>query len=153
MGYYLAYGSNMAIDQMQARCPDAVPVGTAILRGWRLIFRTHATIEREPGSEVPVVVWAISPHDERNLDRYEGFPNYYHKKTLPVNVKFFEHGKRENVDAMVYIMNDGRPAEMPNISYYDVIKEGYRRFGFNPGVLQEALEYTNYVESLHAMLK
>ena len=151
--YYIAYGSNMSVEQMKIRCPDAVPVGTAVLRGWRLVFRLHATIEPEAGCEVPVVIWAVSGRDERNLDHYEGFPNYYHKKTLPVNVKFFEHGKRETVDAMVYIMNDGRPAEMPLISYFDVIEEGYQRFGFNKDILREALRYTNYVESLHTALK
>lgn len=153
MRYYMAYGSNMSVQQMQARCPDAVPVGTAVLRGWRLVFRLHATIEPHKAGAVPVVVWAISGRDERNLDHYEGFPNYYHKKTLPVDVKLFKNGKHKTVDAMVYIMNDGRPAEMPLISYYDVIEEGYQRFGFNMDVLREALKYTNYVESLHAVLK
>lgn len=149
----MAYGSNMSIEQMQARCPEAVPVGTAVLRGWRLVFRLHATIEKQDGCEVPVVIWAISGRDERNLDHYEGFPNYYHKKTLPITVKIFDGGKRKTVDAMVYIMNSGRPAEMPYNDYYDGIEEGYKRFGFNTDILREALKYTNYIESLHAVLK
>ena len=150
--YYIAYGSNMSVEQMKTRCPDARPIGTAVLRGWRLVFRLHANIEKQDGGEVPVVVWAISQRDERYLDHYEGFPNYYHKKTMPVKVKLFSGG-HETVDAMVYIMNDGRPAEIPYIDYYSVVAEGYRHFGFNPKVLREALRYTDFVESLHATLE
>lgn len=153
MKYYIAYGSNLCVEQMQVRCPDAKPVGTAVLRGWRLVFRLHATIEEQDGMEVPVVVWAVSGSDERNLDRYEGFPNYYHKKTMPVNVRFFGTRWHKPVNAMVYIMNGGRAVEMPSVSYYDTIAEGYRRFGFNPRILREALKHTDYVESLHAVLK
>ena len=29
--YYLAYGSNLNVAQMQFRCPDAVVAGTAVI--------------------------------------------------------------------------------------------------------------------------
>ena len=35
--YYLAYGSNLNVEQMKKRCPDAVVVGTAVLDGYRLM--------------------------------------------------------------------------------------------------------------------
>lgn len=146
--YYIAYGSNLSVDQMKARCPDARPIGTAVLHGWRLVFRYHATIERQADKEVPVVIWAISPRDERNLDRYEGFPAYYHKKTLPVKVRLFSGG-HETIDAMVYIMNGIRQIEMPSVPYHDVIEEGYRHFGFDRAILYEALKHTHYAQTLH----
>ncbi len=31
--YYIAYGSNLSIEQMKVRTPDAVIVGTATLKG------------------------------------------------------------------------------------------------------------------------
>ena len=34
--YYLAYGSNLNIRQMSHRCPSAIPVGTAIIKDYRL---------------------------------------------------------------------------------------------------------------------
>ena len=76
--FYLAYGSNLNLEQMQRRCPTAKVVGTAKLRNWRLWFRggTHsavATIEREDGYTVPVLVWQLQPNDEAALDRYEGY--------------------------------------------------------------------------------
>ena len=84
---YLAYGSNMSLQQMYHRCPDAEPIGKGIIKGWRLMFKgsqsgNYATIEKEAGCKVPVVVWAISPADEKNLDRYEGWPSFYVKEDI-----------------------------------------------------------------------
>ena len=43
--YYIAYGSNLSTRQMRYRTPDAKIAGTAVLTGWQLLFRVHATIE------------------------------------------------------------------------------------------------------------
>ena len=37
--YYLAYGSNLNIAQMQFRCPDAVMAGTAVIPDYDV--KTH----------------------------------------------------------------------------------------------------------------
>lgn len=37
--YYLAYGSNLNIPQMQYRCPEARIIGTAVIEGYRLLFK------------------------------------------------------------------------------------------------------------------
>ena len=92
---YIAYGSNLNLEQMGRRCPTAEVVGTAMLKDWRLRFRggdhsAVATIERDKGFQVPVLVWRIQPRDEAALDRYEGFPFLYRKETLCVVV----NGKR-----------------------------------------------------------
>ena len=42
--YYIAYGSNLSTGQMRYRTPDAKIAGTAVLTGWQLLFRVHATI-------------------------------------------------------------------------------------------------------------
>ena len=133
---YLAYGSNLSVDQMAFRCPEAKIVGRAVLKDWKLVFRTHADIEPCNGSEVPVLIWEIKPDDERNLDRYEGYPFYYIKKNLEVTMT--ETG--ENVTAMAYVMTRGRKAAVPPAKhYYDIISEGYERFGFDKAVLEQAL--------------
>ena len=36
---YIAYGSNLNLEQMKHRCPTAEVVGVAELRNWRLWFR------------------------------------------------------------------------------------------------------------------
>ena len=41
---YFAYGSNLNERQMSYRCPDAIKMGGAQLRGWRLAFSGVADI-------------------------------------------------------------------------------------------------------------
>lgn len=137
MKYYIAYGSNLSVNQMKYRCPDAHIVGKAILNDWKLVFRLHATIEPELGSHVPVLVWRISDRDEASLDRYEGFPKYYVKETMPVTVTT-SRGIKQTINAMVYIMAKGRPIIPPTMQYYNTIMEGYKRFGFDKNILGDA---------------
>ena len=75
--YYLAYGSNLNVEQMKHRCPDAKPIGTAWISGYQLLFKgsktgSYLTIEKAEKSKVPVAVWEVSESDERRLDLYEG---------------------------------------------------------------------------------
>jgi len=132
--FYISYGSNMNLEQMAVRCPTAKVVGTTMLNGWRLQFNGVATIIPEPGAQTPVVVWTIEPADERALDRYEGFPNFYYKKDLTVILD----GKP--VTAMVYIMSDGYSENVPSEYYFNIIAQGYKSAGFSPKPLMQALE-------------
>ena len=66
--FYIAYGSNLSREQMAFRTPDAEIVGTAVLKGWRLLFRQYATIKKNSKFETPVLVWKISEQDEKNLE-------------------------------------------------------------------------------------
>lgn len=138
MKYYVAYGSNLSVAQMAFRCPDAHVIGKATLKDWKLVFRVHATIEPCKGSEVPVIVWAISERDEQRLDRYEGYPKYYRKQYLSVSVHT-PGSKRFNARAMVYIMNAGRSIVPPSPEYFYTISEGYERFHLNRDILIKAL--------------
>ena len=75
--FYLAYGSNLNVKQMQFRCPDAKIVGTAEIPNYQLLFKgsktgSYLTIEPKEGSRVPVVAWSVTAEDEAALDRYEG---------------------------------------------------------------------------------
>ena len=140
--YYIAYGSNLSVEQMKHRTPDAKIVGTAILKGWQLFFRQYATIRENPDYETPVLVWDISPQDEKNLDKYEGFPHFYFKKELPVTVTPLDGGKVKKLKAMVYIMTDEclRETTLPSDWYYAVLDAGYEAFGFDKAILRRALE-------------
>ena len=84
--YYIAYGSNLSVEQMAQRCPDARIVGQAVLEDWELAFHGCATILPNKGKNTPVLVWEISAGDEKNLDIYEGFPHYYRKENMTVEV-------------------------------------------------------------------
>ena len=139
MKYYIAYGSNLSVEQMTWRCPDAVLVGKALLKGWKLAFGAHATIEPCPDSEVPVLIWHISEEDEKHLDRYEGYPTYYYKENLEVIMTDLDGNDPAEVEAMVYIMTELQKAGFPTERYVHIIADGYRQFGFNQDILQNAL--------------
>ena len=49
---------------------------------------------------------------------------------------------KKTVNAMVYIMNEGRPLEQPSCYYYSTILEGYQRAGFDVEYLRKAVEYS-----------
>ena len=139
MKYYIAYGSNLSVRQMAARCPEARVAGKAVLPDWKLVFRLHATIEPEKGSMVPVLIWEISDRDERHLDAYEGWPSYYIKQDLEVTMTDLRGKHPRKVTAMVYIMTEGHNVRMPMKGYVDVLAEGYERFGFDKDILRQAL--------------
>ncbi|MBQ9664588.1 MAG: gamma-glutamylcyclotransferase [Oscillospiraceae bacterium] len=138
--HYIAYGSNLAVDQMLRRCPGARIEGKAELQDWRLAFHLHATIIPEPGFTVPVLIWEITEKDETALDWYEGYPNYYRKETVPVTMTDLNGKNPREVEAMVYIMNSGSNLITPSKGYYDIIADGYDRFGFDKGILERAFE-------------
>ncbi len=137
--YYIAYGSNLSMEQMAHRCPDARVVGTAVLYGWQLLFKGCATIEPNPKKNTPVLVWEISERDERSLDRYEGFPDFYYKKNLEVATFPFDGGEPEMLTVMVYIMAAGHRLGEPSPYYYKVLRDGYRALHFPMHILEQAL--------------
>lgn len=135
---YVAYGSNLNLEQMRHRCPTAEVVGKGTLEGWKMTFRGGgggvATIEKNEDTFVPVLVWRICPADERALDIYEGFPHLYRKEMVPVN---FDDA---TIPVMAYIMNEGHPLATPSKSYYTTILEGYLEAGFDPDILKSYAE-------------
>lgn len=135
---YIAYGSNLNIEQMTQRCPYATPIGNAVLWDYELLFRggnggAVATIEPRRGGSVPVLIWEITPRCEDALDHYEGWPRLYRKETVVV-----EFGGKM-VETMVYIMNDGYAFGSPSQGYLNTILEGYESAAFDPQVLRDAL--------------
>lgn len=136
---YIAYGSNLNLAQMASRCPSAEVYATGILNNWELVYRgstvnSHATIRRKNGSTIPVLVWNLPPCEERRLDRYEGYPFYYYKKNVMVNIA---GNKRKG---MVYIMNDCEHPGRPSAQYIATIRQGYIDNSFDLTFLQKSLE-------------
>lgn len=146
---YLAYGSNLNLEQMSYRCPDATVLGTAELKDWELLFKgsktgSYLTVERCKGSTVPVAVWEVSAADERALDRYEGCPRFYYRKTLVLPVKNAETGEVARRRCFIYIMHEDRPEGMPYAEYVRTCRQGYRDFGFDQRYLDAAVERAWY---------
>lgn len=142
--YYIAYGSNLNIMQMRYRCPAARIAGIAELHGYELLYKgsktgAYLTIEPKAGGIVPVAVWAVTAGDERNLDRYEGFPSFYYKKEFNLPIKGID-GRNHRVTAFAYIMHEERKLGIPAWNYIECCKDGYKDFGFNPAYLDEAYD-------------
>lgn len=136
---YIAYGSNLNLPQMAFRCPTAEVAGKSEMKDYELLFRggrrgAVATVEPLKDSSVPILLWKIRPADEQALDRYEGYPHFYHKEIVPVELD----GKAQ--PAMVYVMNDGHPLGAPSDFYLETIMEGYKTSGFDPEFLTQAVE-------------
>lgn len=142
--YYLAYGSNLNLEQMRYRCPTAKVVGTAIIKDYELLFKgsktgAYLTIEKCEGEYVPVGVWEVTPEDEVSLDRYEGYPSFYYKTEMTVGLKL-PSGKYKKVNAFVYIMHEDRPLGIPSPYYVRTCLNGYFAFGFKREHLIKAID-------------
>lgn len=136
---YFAYGSNINLDQMAYRCPQAVPIGSVTLDGYALAFRAGgvATVLPQKGSQVSGLLWEITPDCERSLDLYEGYPHLYVKEQLTV---CGPDGREYTV--MAYMMNErlARLPSLPSRTYYDGIVAGYEQNGMDTKPLEEALQ-------------
>ena len=143
--YYIAYGSNLNVNQMKKRCPSARIIGISNIQNYELLFKEsktgyYLTIEPKVGESVPVAVWETTVEDEKALDCYEGFPVFYDKTEMILPVKEIQTGKVKNRKGYVYIMNKNRPQGMPSSYYVNTCMEGYLYFGFDTKILKKAIE-------------
>lgn len=148
--YYLAYGSNLNMEQMKHRCPTAKPIGTAIIENNVLTFRGsgsgyYLTIEPKIGSKVPVGVWEVTAADEAALDRYEGYPRFYFKTDITLDVTPLEGDqspagrKTTRKKAFYYFMNEDCGLGLPSDLYVETCLQGYKDFGFDKRILKRTL--------------
>ena len=139
--YYIAYGSNLKGQQMKFRCPTARVVGTSVIRNYELLYKgsktgSYLTIEKKKGSVVPIAIWEVTADDEKRLDAYEGFPNFYYKENMKITLA--ETGKK--INAFVYIMHEERRLGIPSQTYINTCRFGYAVFGFDYKYLDKAYE-------------
>ncbi|SHG49089.1 AIG2-like family protein [Streptoalloteichus hindustanus] len=122
---YAAYGSNMDPAQMLERAPHSPMVGTGWLEGWRLTFGGEdvgwegalSTIVEDRGSRVFVVLYDVSPEDERKLDGWEGAELGLHKK-IRLRVQTLEG----SVVAWFYVL-DAYEGGLPSARYLGVVAD------------------------------
>ena len=125
---YVAYGSNLNVQQMSYRCPGATVAFTGYLINWKLLYRgshtgSYATVKRQKGSRVPV-------------DLYEGYPRFYKKRNVFVQLK---NGTRKK--AMIYLLPDSATAGRPSSRYVGTVLQGYKDMGFDTDYLYDSLDY------------
>lgn len=73
MPLYFAYGSNMDVDAMRARCPRSKPLCAGRLPRHRFLIMQggYGSIARDPRRTVHGVLWDLALADVRALDAYE----------------------------------------------------------------------------------
>lgn len=124
MSIYFAYGANTNRVSMAQRCPQATPLGAAVLNDWRFCFKHCADIVPDEGKQTFGVLWDISDSDEEALDRFEGYPTYYEKQQVRVRYD------GRYIRAMVYVMTNKKRShlEPPSMYYWNTLEYGYRDF-------------------------
>jgi gamma-glutamylcyclotransferase (GGCT)/AIG2-like uncharacterized protein YtfP len=128
---YLAYGANMSMDSMAWRCPNARPLGAFELRDWELEFYSHANIRESTGSRVPGVLWAITEDCEHSLDAFEGFPDYYIKRSWI----------QDSRHIMFYEMADFKRGQ-PTLGYINDIRSSYHYWHLPVQYLDQIVDAT-----------
>ncbi len=130
-GLYAAYGSNMDPEQMLERCPHSPAAGTGWLNGWRLTFGGEemgwdgaiAMVVPDPGSQVFVALYDVSPQDMATLDYWESADTGLYNK-IKLRVSTLDG----DVLAWVYIL-DGYEGGLPSARYLGLIAEAAEAAG------------------------
>ena len=120
---YFAYGANLDIRGMELRCPGHKRIGRAVLKNYRLMFKSVADIEPAANHIVHGALYEITQEHLRSLDRFEGYPEFYIRKSLLV---FTDDGKE--VNAIVYLMNNRYQYSSPHRGYLNIILSGCRQW-------------------------
>jgi len=118
---YFAYGMNTNRSEMAQRCPGALSLGHARLVDRIFRFATHADVVKCKDSYVDGVLWTIDDFHLNALDRLEGYPYYYNRRSLRV-----AHNDRI-VMAETYYMQPGNLDSLPGKGYFDLVVEGYNQ--------------------------
>ena len=109
MPLYFAYGANMGVEAMRARCPRATPLGVARLMRHRLAVMREGwlTAVRAPAGCVHGVLWDLALSDVGALDRFEGVAEGLYVKRAQA-IAFAGGAKR----ALVYFGVNSGPGTM-----------------------------------------
>ena len=129
---YFAYGSNMDERQMQSRVPGSVCVGTGHLRDHEFLFSGYsetwggavANVRRKRGSRVFGVLYALPDFGLDKLDRFEGYPRHYQRKTGNIAL-----GSGGSARAVLYYQRSTRPLAPPSKAYVNQIVKAIRKHG------------------------
>lgn len=121
---YFAYGSNLCVQQMARRCPDAASPRRAVLadHDWLINQRGVATVEPFDGTRVHGVVWDVSDRDLAALDSAESVPAHYSRNQMTVET---DDGP---ADAWVYVDHRVNPGP-PRPGYLERIIDGALHHG------------------------
>lgn len=145
---YFAYGSNMDSQRMKDRGINFSKKEPAILKDYKLCFNKqasrnpnegYANLIPKEGTATEGILYEINDEDIEKLDKYEGYPNHYDKKTIKVKLK-----NGNEVDALVYLAQSDKTKNglKPCKEYLNHLKQG-------EDLLSE--KYSNLLESFDTL--
>lgn len=134
-----AYGSNLDPKRMRKRVGEVPEAKVGFIENFKLVFNkkssdssTRANIRFSPGARTPAVVYLLDSEQILKLDACEGEPDHY----LRVAMVFGSEVEKGSL-VQGYIANPDRLTweSPPSKAYLDHIREGYRHWGFDEGLL------------------
>ncbi len=125
MAVYAAYGSNLSPDRMAQRAPHSPLRGSGWLTDWRLTFGGGdlswegplCSLVEDPGHQVYVALYDLTPADEKSLDQWEGVDIGLWTK-IRVRVNTLDG----DVIAWVYVLN-AYEGGLPTARYLGMLAE------------------------------
>jgi hypothetical protein len=135
---YFSYAVFMNRGQMQQICPQAEPLGRAVLRGYRLVFPRSSglwmggvpSLEPCAGEEIWGVLWRLLNDCEARLNDYQGFHGAKGDNVfVPIDVEV-EDAEGRSVLAFAYQAPQRNRTEFtPSPEFVDTVVRAARDFG------------------------
>lgn len=125
MPFYFAYGANLDVHAMAARCPRARPRGAARLMNFRFFIMRDgvASVRREPGAVVHGLLWRLAPSDVAPLDAFEEVAEGLYTKTVRPVLK-----PGGSVQAFLYLGHT-QETGLPLPGYLEAVMAGAQAVG------------------------
>jgi gamma-glutamylcyclotransferase (GGCT)/AIG2-like uncharacterized protein YtfP len=131
---YFAYGSNLSITQMKARCPSSKLLQKGVLRNHKLVFNRYSSTWQ--GAVADIIkcedrhVWGLIYEMEKDelqlLDSFEGYPNCYNRKLTTV----YNSNQQAILNVWVYYIVHKCKKAAPAKRYLSIIKTAAYNFNF-----------------------
>lgn len=131
MALYAAYGMNLDPERMAKRAPHSPLHGSGWLLDWRLTFGGEevswegplCTVVEDPGHQVYVALYDITPADEKLLDEWEGV-NIGLWQKIRVRVSTLDG----DVTAWLYVL-DAYEGGLPTAAYLGMLADAVESGG------------------------
>lgn len=138
MPLYFAYGSNMDVDAMRARCPRSRPLGVARLARHRFFIMEggYASVAPDPRRQVFGLLWDLALADVRALDAYEDVRSGLYRKIMQPVLR----GQGASARALVYVGGSAQPAP-PLPGYMESVLAAARALELPEAYLRELDAY------------
>lgn len=129
--YYFAYGSNMEHKQMQKRCPNSKYLMKAQLQGYKFVYDGYsetrgcavANIVKDKDNIVWGGLFEVTDECIKMLDKYEGVPTAYQKKTIEVR------DEQNNLYKAIVYLREPQKVGRPSDGYRKILIDGAKDCG------------------------